>query len=370
MFNKTLLKKIVTFSCVAALGVSFLAGCKKSDDKNDKENTNSNTNANTASGSSALPEGTAMKVAGHDVSYDEAMVYCLIEMLSGSVSYSYVKDDVDTYKAQIMNCIADTKVLNDIALENKMEFTEADEEERDKLIENFKSFTTQEVLDKYGISDEMIEYVMNEYSYAQKFEYVTKENECKSLYDSYTEEYKDYQFQSLYYMVFPIIETTSDGEMKKDDSGNYIPLSADEIQKAKDNLESAREKVKAGGNPEDIAKELGVDKFSNSSAGYVGGYADNVAASLENLKTGDCTELLEQDNCYYIVCMINDNDEDYKDRYIYKISKDEASTKYDGNKAKWMKERTANDSGVSDEFWTNLDILELTEYLYNLGLMG
>ncbi|MGN0435210.1 MAG: peptidylprolyl isomerase [Wujia sp.] len=354
-------KKLYVYALVCILLLSICVGCEKKNEDGIVATDNDSVSQNNQ---------IAMKVAGQEVYEEETMMYCLLELLSGEISYSYVQENEDQFEAEIINYIAETKVLYNIAIEQGMDFTEEDEADRDTLIENFKSFASQDILDKYNISEEMIFDIITEYCYVQKFEYEQKMSITKELYEGYTSEYADYNFQKLYIMVFPIIEVDDNGNMMTDNNGDYVMLNNDELQVIRDDITSAIADVRSGENPEDVAVKYGVDSYSNSQMGYEGGYNEEINTAIEGLKAGECSEILEQDNCYYFVSVLSDHDDDYKDDYVYKLASNEAETKYSNDKYSWMEEKTADGSEINDNFWQEFSLEEMAKLLYEAGLIG
>ena len=125
------IRKIVCLLCTLILCLSMLSGCGAGDEKTNKK--------------------VVMTVGEYEINHDELMLYCILELLSGTMTYQDVVADEAKYKQQVLDSLVKTKMLNDAATLEKLEFNKNDEETRDRLIDNFTSYVPKDVLKKYGI---------------------------------------------------------------------------------------------------------------------------------------------------------------------------------------------------------------------------
>ena len=210
------LKKIIVCAVTIAMTSTLLFGCsgKKDNKKNDVVYTKEEASTT-----------KAMVIGDYDVYMDELMIYAIQEITLYGVTPDMIEADEKTYKEQTLALARETKILYDVALHNNVELNDDDIAARDKLINSFKSVIPEEVFENFGISDEVIEKVFTERTYVEKFENDIKNKMGKDISDDLTEAYKDYNFQKLYYMVFPTIEVDEDGNPATDSEGNYIEAS-------------------------------------------------------------------------------------------------------------------------------------------------
>lgn len=136
--------KLISCVCTAALGLSMLVGCGGNSDGSDKS---------AKSSESGKSSNVVMTVGEYEIGEDELMLYSILEILSGTVQYEEIQEDEDKYKQVVIDNIVETKMAGDVAKDAGMEFTEDDENTRDSLIKNFKTYVPKSVREKYGISD-------------------------------------------------------------------------------------------------------------------------------------------------------------------------------------------------------------------------
>lgn len=365
------LKKYVALYSVLVIGLSSLAACDNKDKTGDT--TESNTASSTDSASLAdsyESSDIVMSVSGHEITKEEAMIYCLMKLLSGETTYSSIESNSEETEASIINYIAQTKKLYDMARNLDISFSEEDEQSRDELESNFKTNVSQDIRDRYGISDEMIKTVITEYAYVQKLEYATKASIYEQLLEANKEKYDGQKFQTLYLMVFPTVKVDENNEMVKDENGKNIALSDVEKAEVKKKLETAINEVKGGGVPEEVAEKYNVKEFSNGTAGIPGTYDASINDAVSALKSGECTDILENDICYYTVCMINDNDTEYKELYIEELANADVDTEYEKKKSEWLNESSYADTDFLGDFWESFDVIDMAKYLRDKGLLG
>lgn len=212
---KNKLRKIIGIFCAVVMCLCVMTGCNGDSKKENEKNE------------------VAMIIGGHEIYEDELMLYCILELLSGKQTYQEVQQDEAKFKEVVINNIIETKMLNDAAEEEKMEFNDEDTATRDELIDYFTGYVSDEVFKKYGISDDLVEEVFQETSVRDKFANDKKNEIGQSLNDKYVEEYKDYNFQKLYYILFPIVEADENGEPSVDEDGNYVMLDKETMAEQK-----------------------------------------------------------------------------------------------------------------------------------------
>jgi hypothetical protein len=367
------IRKALAVGCVALMGTGLLTGCGSS--VSDGNATGTDAAAGTDTAQAGLPDvdsdEVVLVVGDEKITEEEVMVYALLELLSGQVTSSMVQSDESTYKNEVLTEIRETKILYAQALEDNMEFGDDDKEQVDTLIQSFKDYVGADALDEYGISDEMVEKVITETSYVDKLENDTQNQMGKSLTEEYNEKYKDYNFQTVYYMVFPTIEADDDGNPKQDDDGNYIPLDDDAKAEAKTQAESAQAEVASGKDAEEVAEAYGVDSYSDDKAGIAGQYSDTINDAMSELEEGQCTGIYESDTGYYFVTLLSDNDQTMFDSYVYAIVSDDVDEQYATKKQEWMDKVPTDDStDLLDGIWEKFSLVGVAADLQQKGLMN
>ena len=77
------------------------------------------------------------------------------------------------------------------------------------------------LLEKYGISEDVVRKVFTEQTYVSKFENDIKNDMGKTIQDDVEEKVKDYNFMVFDYILFPTVETTEDDTPATNTDGSY-----------------------------------------------------------------------------------------------------------------------------------------------------
>ena len=353
--------KLVSCICAAALGLSLLAGCGSNSDGSGKS---------AKSSESGESSNAVMTVGEYEIGEDELMLYSILEILSGTVQYEEIQKDEDKYKQVVIDNIVETKMAGDAAKDAGMEFTEDDENTRDSLIKNFTTYVPKSVREKYGISDELIDSVFNDTSIMNKFETNTRNELGKKLTADLKEQYKDYNFQKIYYITFPKVKADDDGNPMTDDDGNYVKLDDKELADMKSKAEAAVKEINAGADAEETAKKYGVDAYSEEKQSYVGGYADDMNDVMDKLTAGQCTEVYEAETSYYAIAVLSDHDSDLLESFAYQAAEAQVDTELEKTKQQWI-DGCDDKVGIvyKDDTWKNFSFLDMATDLNDQGLM-
>lgn len=360
--------RLTSCVCAAALGLSILAGCGSTDNTSDggkTQSTASSTDSKATDNSDAV-----MTVGEYSIGKDELMLYSILEILSGTVQYEDIQKDEEKYKQVVIDNIVETKMAGDAAKDAGMEFTEDDENTRDSLIKNFTTYVPKSVREKYGISDELIDSVFNDTSIMNKIETNTRNELGKKLTADLKEQYKDYNFQKIYYITFPKVKADDDGNPVTDDDGNYVKLDDKELADMKSKAEAAVKEINAGADAEETAKKYGVDAYSEEKQSYVGGYSDDMNDVMDKLTAGKCTEVYESQNAYYAIAVLTDHDSDILESFAYQTAESQVDTELEKTKQEWID--SCDDKGgivYKDDTWKNFSLLDMATDLNDQGLM-
>lgn len=352
-------KKLFAYGMISVMSVGLLVGCGKTDTSSD--------NVYTAEEASST---LAMVIGDYDVYLDELMVYAIQDITSYGVTPATLEADTATYKEQTLSLIRETKIIYDVALHNDVELGDSDIEAKDKLVDSFKSSVPAEILTKYGISDEIIDKVFTERTYVEKFENDIKNSMGQDIYDDIMEVYEDYNFQTMYQIVFPTVEVDENDEPKTDDDGNYVKLSDDDKELIRENAESALSEIRDGEDPETVADKYGVSAYSDETQGYVGAYSDDMNELLADVKAGECTDVIEGDMGYTIIYMKTVNDEELRDSYVYAVTQETLDPNYEQVYNSWLASIPVDvDGDMRGDAWESFDMIEMSQDLYDAGLV-
>ncbi len=354
-------KRIMACAMAMAVTSTLLFGCAGKKDKNDNDVVYTKEEASTTK---------AMVIGDYDVYMDELMIYAIQEITLYGVTPDMIDADEKTYKDQTLALARETKILYDVALHNDVELNDDDIAARDKLINSFKSVVPEEVFEKYGISDETIEKVFTERTYVEKFENDIKNQMGQDITKDLTDGFKDFNFQKLYYMVFPTIEVDDDGNPATDADGNYIEASDDKKEEAKENAQNAAAEINSGKDCKEVAESYGVSTFCSEMNGYVGAYSDEMNEALDKISAGECTDIIDSEVGYVIIAVISDHDEEIKENYIYSVANDYLSDQYQSLRNDWLASIPVDtEKDMEGDVWEKFTMKELSQMLYDAGIV-
>ena len=362
--------KLTSCVCAAALGLSILAGCGSTGNTSTDKSQSVSDTAEDKKQSETSDGGAVMTVGEYEISEDELMLYSILEILSGTVQYEDIQKDEEKYKQAVIDNIVETKMAGDAAKDAGMEFTKEDENTRDSLISNFTTYVPKSVRKKYGISDDLIDSVFQDTSVMNKIETNTRNEIGKKLTADYEEQYKDYNFQKIYYLTFPKVKADDDGNPVTDDDGNYVKLDDKELADMKSKAEAAVKEINAGADVKETARKYGVDSYSEEKQSYVGGYSDDMNSVMEKLTAGQCTDVYEAETSYYAIAVLADHDSDLLESFAYQAALAQVDTELDKTKQEWIDSCDSKGGIVyKDDTWKNFSFLDMATYLNDQGLM-
>ncbi len=245
------------------------------------------------------------------------------------------------------------------------------------MVDAFYGTFGEEFLSSYGINEAdvraMVERQLDIYLLTEK-----AEEELFSEYmDQYEEEYEEYQFRDMYYVLFPSIRLGYDenGELIVDDAGNPIPLTEEEMAEQRALAEEFRERAVEGlssgdasASMEILAAEYGVEPYSNKQYYVNGLYDDELSQMVESLSNGEISEVTLTDVGYMIVRMDNSNDTEYKEQMITQLAAQSAEENKDARVQSWVDAAGAGDIQPDQELLNTIDVMALCEDMIERGI--
>lgn len=322
-------KRIVAGMLMLSMTCVSLTGCE---DKTKKEDTTP------AEAFEGVPSDTKVMVIGeYDVYLDELLVYAFQNLYLRGSSVENWSDEADiSAKKEVLSSIRETKILYDVATKNDCTLDESDMEVVETTSDNFINTFGTDLLDEYGISDEVVKSVFAEQAMVSKFETEIKNDMGKKINADVMEGFVDYSFNTIYYMVFPTIAQDDAGDPMVNEDGSYVELSDEEKEAAKADAEAAIEELRGGADYLETAEKYGITDFCTETSGYIGSYSDELNEALEGMKNGECTDIMEGTMGYIVVYMISADDETLKENYVYYLAKDYTDDEFDTLRNNWL----------------------------------
>lgn len=365
--GKKYLKKQVVASVLAlSMAAASLTGCSNGLSSSKKESSNVGTMTQEEASTTKV-----MVIGDYDIYMDELLVYAIQAMVTNNGTLASVKANPDTYKEQTLSLIRTTKILYDVTQHNDVTLDDSDMETTNNTINNFLKSMPDGLLEKYGISEDVVRKVFTEQTYVSKFENDIKNDMGKTIQDDVEEKVKDYNFMVFDYILFPTVETTEDDTPATNTDGSYKYVDDAAKQKAKENAEALLKELEAGGDAEPLATKYGVSNYYFERTGYVGSFTDSINKAVENMKAGDCSGVLEEKLGYAVIHMKSDHDEELLKNYAYAVASDTVDDQFDKLEEQWLSTiEVDTEKDMEGTVWADYDLSGLAQSLADGGLLN
>ena len=365
--GKKYLKKQVVASVLAlSMAAASLTGCSNGLSSSKKESSNVGTMTQEEASTTKV-----MVIGDYDIYMDELLVYAIQAMVTNNGTLASVKANPDTYKEQTLSLIRTTKILYDVTQHNDVTLDDSDMETTNNTINNFLKSMPDGLLEKYGISEDVVRKVFTEQTYVSKFENYIKNDMGKTIQDDVEEKVKDYNFMVFDYILFPTVETTEDDTPATNTDGSYKYVDDAAKQKAKENAEALLKELEAGGDAETLATKYGVSNYYFERTGYVGSFTDSINKAVENMKAGDCSGVLEEKLGYAVIHMKSDHDEELLKNYAYAVASDTVDDQFDKLEEQWLSTiEVDTEKDMEGTVWADYDLSGLAQSLADGGLLN
>lgn len=365
--GKKYLKKQVVASVLAlSMAAASLTGCSNGLSSSKKESSNVGTMTQEEASTTKV-----MVIGDYDIYMDELLVYAIQAMVTNNGTLASVKENPDTYKEQTLSLIRTTKILYDVTQHNDVTLDDSDMETTNNTINNFLKSMPDGLLEKYGISEDVVRKVFTEQTYVSKFENDIKNDMGKTIQDDVEEKVKDYNFMVFDYILFPTVETTEDDTPATNTDGSYKYVDDAAKQKAKENAEALLKELEAGGDAETLATKYGVSNYYFERTGYVGSFTDSINKAVENMKAGDCSGVLEEKLGYAVIHMKSDHDEELLKNYAYAVASDTVDDQFDKLEEQWLSTiEVDTEKDMEGTVWADYDLSGLAQSLADGGLLN
>ena len=365
--GKKYLKKQVVASVLAlSMAAASLTGCSNGLSSSKKESSNVGTMTQEEASTTKV-----MVIGDYDIYMDELLVYAIQAMVTNNGTLASVKANPDTYKEQTLSLIRTTKILYDVTQHNDVTLDDSDMETTNNTINNFLKSMPDGLLEKYGISEDVVRKVFTEQTYVSKFENDIKNDMGKTIQDDVEEKVKDYNFMVFDYILFPTVETTEDDTPATNTDGSYKYVDDAAKQKAKENAEALLKELEAGGEAETLATKYGVSNYYFERTGYVGSFTDSINKAVENMKAGDCSGVLEEKLGYAVIHMKSDHDEELLKNYAYAVASDTVDDQFDKLEEQWLSTiEVDTEKDMEGTVWADYDLSGLAQSLADGGLLN
>ena len=364
--KKYLKKKVIASILAMSMAAMTLSGC--SNGLSSSKKTSSNVGTMTQEEASSTK---AMVIGDYDIYMDELLVYAIQAIVTNNGTAASVKSNPDTYKEQTLSLIRTTKILYDVTQHNDVTLDDGDMETTNNTINNFLKSMPDGLLEKYGISEDVVRKVFTEQTYVSKFENDIKNDMGKTAQDDIEKKIKDYNFTIFDYILFPTVETTSEDVPATNTDGSYKYVDDATKAKAKENAEALLKELEAGGDAASLATKYGVSNYYFERTGYVGSFTDSVNKAIENMNNDDCSGVLEEQLGYAVIHMKSSHDEELMKNYAYAVAKDTVDKQFDDLEQQWLSSiEVDTEKDMEGTVWADYDLSGLAQALEDGGALS
>lgn len=357
--KKGVFRKLLMQVCICLLCCSFAVGCGKGENIADVSR-------------------EVMNISGNAVYMSDYYMYLMQYFYNYNVTPDQLtEENIDALLATATNDLKAEMVRRNLVEEAGLEANDAQLGTIETMVTAFRGTFNDDLLSDYGVDETSIRNMISR----QLDTYLITEKAAEDLRAEFTaqyeEQYKDYQFRDMYYVLFPNInlEYNENGELIVDDVGNPIPLTEEEKEEqmalAEEFRERAIEGVSSGdaaASMEMLAVEYGIEPYSGEQYYVNGLYDEELSRIVESLSDGQISEVISTDSGYMIVRMDNSNDTEYKEQMITQLAAQSAEEHKEALVQSWIDAAGVGDIQPNQELLDMIDVAALCEKMIERGI--
>ena len=368
-FNKV--SGIVSLTLVCGM---LLTACNTADGQNVSDNQSGN--VTTASVNQEIASTQLMTIEDYTIYMPDFYLYLIQYIYNNGVRADQLDDMT---KSSIINSAINQMKLETVeyllALQSDITLTEEQEQMITETSSRFYNTFGAEFLATYGIDEECVYRLFERQLYISGITNKAMQDMTADYLEQYREEYADLQFHSVYYALFPSIQYDEEGNIVKDDDGNAIPLTEEEMEEQMALAEEFHQRAVEGQASGDAAAtmemlvaEYGIGYCSGTERNYTGAYVQELNDVISGLKEGDISDVVTTDAGYMIVRMDNTNDEDYKEYMINFLAQQSANNLLPNMQNTWVTQSGAASIQPDSTALASIDLTTLCTSMNEKGL--
>ncbi len=363
------IKRIISLILASVMTLALLAGCGNS--------------ASTSSGDSVslvgeevvsvkeAKETVVFTIEDEEITLDEMYLYYIQYLFNNKVTPEEMND---AKKAELDSTVVSQVMVDTVeyllALQMKeLEVKEEDLEQSKVSAENFYNFFGEDTLANYGVDKDTVEELFRKQVYVTAVTNKAIEDLAESNLEQYKEDYKDMNFHSITYALFPSIEYDKEGNAVTGEDGKNVALSESEM---KDQLAKAKElqKKAASGEKtlEELIEEYGISHCSGVERNYEGAYVKELNDVVKSLEEGEVSKVIQTDAGYMVTRMDKKNDQEYKDYMISYAAQQMAQSLLPKMQEKWAQQAGLDNVVVDEKVVADIDAKAVCNEMKMKGL--
>lgn len=362
-------KKIISLILASVMSLTLLVGC--GDDASTTIGNGVSLVGEEVVSVEEAKETVVFTIEDEEVTLDEMYLYYIQYLFNNKVTPEQMNE---AKKAEL-----DSKVVSQMMVDTveyllalQMDELEVPDEELEQSkvsAQNFYNFFGEEELKNYGVDKETVEELFRKQVYVTAVTNKAISDLAESNLEQYKEEYKDMNFHSITYALFPSIKYDGEGKAVTGEDGKNVALSEAEM---KDQLAKAKElqKKAASGEKtmEELIEEYGISHCSGIERNYEGAYVEELNEVVKSLKEGEVSAVIQTDAGYMIARMDKKNDQEYKDYMISYAAQQMAQSLLPKMQEKWSQQAGLDNVKVDEKTVSEIDAKGLCGMMKMKGL--
>ena len=255
-------------------------------------------------------------------------------------------------KAEIMSNMKQREILYLDAVKNGISLTDEEKSKVDEDVESFRKGLSKKQKKLFGLDEKTVRTVIEKQTLADKYKQQIIDglgiDEAAIKAGVSKEDYRQYDLQ--YYTIEKSVT---------DDEGNTTKKSAEELKTAKKNMKALQKKAAKA---EDFTKDIITDSDSNNEDDETGiSYnteellgndtefaSEDVLKKIKKMNNGDISGVLEDDDAYYVVKMVDNNNQEAYEQQCTQAVEDEKQSQFN---TKYKNEIKVNYSAKAQSYW-------------------
>lgn len=343
------------------IGATLLSGCGDNSNSASGNAASENVVTNTL-GEAIAPDSAnqvIMTIEDTDVTMQDVYLYTLQYAFNNSLTPENVNDS--TFEGLLNNIMTELKlevVEYHLALVMESEVTEEILQNAQASADAFYNYFGSEFLGKYGIDQAAVNELFRRQAYIGMMTKEAQINLSEELYEQYVEDYADYEFHKIYYVLFPNYEVDEDGNAV---SVNEATL-AQNLETANEMWERATEAMENGDTSvtlETLVAEYGMEEYATEDYIYNTNYGEELNQALEIIQDGEISDVIETDAGYMIFRMDIRNDQGYKEYFLNYLAAQEANNNLPVMQQAWYQQSGVASIPVNNDILYTLDMLSI-----------
>lgn len=276
--------------------------------------------------------------AMYDIYQAESTVSMYATMYGMSFDWEDTTEDGDTYassyKKQIMQALKQREILYMCALKNDLSLTDDEKKEVQEEVARARENMTDSQKNIKGLDEATLTTVLEKEKLGNKYKdsvIATLDIDEEALKKSVDK--KSYRQYTLQYYTFAKTETDSNGESKSKD--------ADTLKQGREDMEALQKKaVKAEDFTKNVITDEDGDNVDDKNKGISYTTKDLIETDedfldaktlkkVKKMKNGEVSDLIETEDGYYVIKMVNNNDPEAYDNQCATVISQEEETQFD-----------------------------------------